>query len=125
MRVLLAALTLLLAACPAPGSNPAPTGGGTTGGAIDNAGGAPPPAPGVCTMDADCVISCARPNECCDQLCEPCEQAWHRDLLAEQQAWKSGACDQTECPVARCKQPTERTTAVCREGACVVEREPL
>lgn len=124
MRVLLAALTLLLAACPAPGSSPAPA-GGATGGAIDNTGGAPPPAPGVCTMDADCVISCARPNECCDQLCEPCEQAWHRDLLAEHQAWKGTACADTECPVARCKQPTEQTIAVCREGACVVERQPL
>src|SRR5687767_12554169 len=79
------------------------------------------PAAGGCESDDDCVISCARPDECCDQLCDPCEQAWLRSDLEAHEDWRGPACAATSCPVARCAAPTEETIARCEAGACVVE----
>jgi hypothetical protein len=84
-----------------------------------------PVAAGGCATDDDCVISCAQPDECCDQLCPPCEQAWLRSDLDAHEAWRGPACAATSCPVAKCMAPTEETIARCREGACVVERRPI
>jgi hypothetical protein len=105
-------LALALSACSRgalPGPEPGP----------GNAGGTPA-ADGVCRSDDDCVISCAQPDECCGQLCPPCEQAWHRDALAAHRVWSESACEDVVCPVARCMAPDHDTDAVCRAGACVV-----
>ncbi|WP_437870789.1 hypothetical protein [Sorangium sp. So ce363] len=93
----------------------------------------PPPAAGEpraaaseprCEADADCVVSCARAGQCCDQLCPPCDQAFHRDALAELQKWRAASCAAESCPVAKCMAPKEDSVARCKAGACVVERVP-
>lgn len=93
----------------------------------------PPPAAGEpraaatearCEADADCVVSCARAGQCCDQLCPPCNQAFHRDALAELQKWRAASCAAESCPVAKCMAPKEDSVARCKAGACVVERVP-
>jgi hypothetical protein len=78
----------------------------------------------TCQTDADCVVSCARPQECCDQLCPPCDQAFHKDALAAHEAWRSESCAATSCPVAKCMAPTEDSVARCAAGTCTVERVP-
>ncbi|WP_437281162.1 hypothetical protein WME90_11565 [Sorangium sp. So ce375] len=77
-----------------------------------------------CEADADCVVSCARAGQCCDQLCPPCNQAFHRDALAALQKWRSASCAAESCPVAKCMAPKEDSVARCKAGACVVERVP-
>ncbi len=77
-----------------------------------------------CEADADCVVSCARAGQCCDQLCPPCSQAFHRDALAELQKWRAASCAAASCPVAKCMAPKEDSVARCKAGACVVERVP-
>jgi len=81
----------------------------------------------ACATDDDCVVSCAQRENCCDQLCPPCRQAYHKDELAELEAWRAGpgACEAQECPMAKCMAPTEATTARCQEGQCVVETTPI
>lgn len=79
----------------------------------------------TCASDADCVITCARPSECCDQLCEPCRQVMHKNDLAAHETWRSQSCSADTCPVARCMPPKESTTARCEAGACVVQTQPL
>ena len=78
----------------------------------------------TCQTDADCVVSCARPQECCDQLCPPCDQAFHKDALAAHEAWRAQSCAATSCPVAKCMAPTEDSVARCSAGTCIVERVP-
>ena len=78
----------------------------------------------ACETDADCVVSCARPQECCDQLCPPCDQAFHRDALAAHETWRSQNCAATSCPVAKCMAPTQDSVARCSAGTCTVERVP-
>src|SRR5687768_2864507 len=120
MRFLVCAL-LLLAACPAspppPVSQPPPP----------PTGSAPPPpvATGSCTSDADCVGSCARKSECCDQLCEPCNQVFLKAELEAHESWRAASCGTTTCPVARCMPPAARSVARCNAGACVIEQTPL
>jgi hypothetical protein len=80
---------------------------------------------GECQADADCVVSCARPDDCCDQLCGPCEQVFLATELAELEQWRADRCGTESCPVARCARPTEETFARCADGACVLERRPL
>ncbi|WP_437592410.1 hypothetical protein [Sorangium sp. So ce1000] len=77
-----------------------------------------------CEADADCVVSCARAGQCCDQLCPPCNQAFHRDALAALQQWRAASCAAASCPVAKCMAPKEDSVARCKAGACVVERVP-
>ncbi|WP_437727000.1 hypothetical protein [Sorangium sp. So ce861] len=77
-----------------------------------------------CEADADCVVSCARVGQCCDQLCPPCDQAYHRDALAALQQWRAARCAAESCPVAKCMAPKEDSVARCKAGQCVVERVP-
>ena len=92
----------------------------------ENTGGDPTQAAGAftCATDDDCVISCAQKDNCCDQLCPPCRQAFHTDELAQIEQWRAGACAAQECPVAKCMAPTETTVARCQAGACAVETTP-
>jgi len=87
------------------------------------------PAPGdaaaACQTDADCVVSCERPNECCDQLCPPCAQVFTRASLEALRAWRASRCGGTSCPVAKCAAPGEQSVAHCRAGQCALERVPL
>jgi hypothetical protein len=96
---------------------------------------APPPSGGqageaagggeaACKSDDDCVVSCARPSECCDQLCPPCAQVFTKDALAALDAWKSQNCAAVSCPVAKCMAPKEQTIAKCNAGTCTIERVP-
>ncbi|WP_437783632.1 hypothetical protein [Sorangium sp. So ce1097] len=78
-----------------------------------------------CATDADCVVSCARAGQCCDQLCPPCAQAFHRDALAAHEQWRARSCAAESCPVAKCMAPKEDSIARCTAGQCVVERVPL
>ncbi|WP_437977641.1 hypothetical protein WMF11_12500 [Sorangium sp. So ce295] len=111
----------------APAHTPTPTG------TSDVAQAATPPPAGEpraaaselrCEADTDCVASCARAGQCCDQLCPPCDQAFHRDALAELQKWRAASCAAESCPVAKCMAPKEDSVARCKAGACVVERVP-
>lgn len=77
-----------------------------------------------CTSDDDCVATCARRNECCDELCAPCPHAMHKADLAAHETWRK-QCSKDRCPVARCAPPKERTVASCQSGTCVVQRLPL
>ncbi|MGK3991639.1 hypothetical protein WME99_51820 [Sorangium sp. So ce136] len=77
-----------------------------------------------CETDADCVVSCARAGDCCDQLCPPCDQAFHRDELAALQQWRSQSCAAVSCPVAKCMAPKEDSVARCAAGQCLVQRVP-
>ncbi|KYF70248.1 hypothetical protein BE17_36935 [Sorangium cellulosum] len=77
-----------------------------------------------CETDADCVVSCARPADCCDQLCPPCDQAFHRDELAALQQWRAQSCAAASCPVAKCMAPKEESVARCASGQCLVQRVP-
>jgi hypothetical protein len=92
---------------------------------VGNVGGEGEPsvAPYSCSGDDECVASCAVREQCCDQLCAPCGNAFHVDELAAHEAWKEQACTE-QCPVARCKAPTEQGIAHCVDGACTVELVP-
>jgi hypothetical protein len=128
-RLLVTLAIVVLAGCPRspsgppagdpepPVSDPDPEPPGNTGG--------DPTQAGACRTDDDCVVSCARPTECCDQLCEPCEQVWPRSELEAHEAWRGGSCAGASCPVARCRAPVETTSARCEAGACVLVRTPL
>ncbi|XXT22681.1 hypothetical protein WME94_14115 [Sorangium sp. So ce429] len=96
-----------------------PTDPGTAAG--DGSGAASGPR---CETDADCVVSCARAGDCCDQLCPPCDQAFHRDELAALQQWRSQSCAAVSCPVAKCMAPQEDSVARCAAGQCLVQRVP-
>lgn len=104
--------------------DPAATGaapGDGSGASADGSGAATEPR---CEADADCVASCARAGQCCDQLCPPCDQAFHRDALAALQQWRAASCAAESCPVAKCMAPKEDSVARCKAGQCVVERVP-
>ncbi|AUX41654.1 hypothetical protein SOCE26_030760 [Sorangium cellulosum] len=115
---------------PAPG--PAPSDGSqtsrgdtTSGGDTPAAGSGSNAAPGPrCATDADCVVSCAREGDCCDQLCPPCDQAFHREALGALQQWRAERCAAASCPVAKCMAPKEDSVARCSAGQCVAERVP-
>ncbi|WP_438009576.1 hypothetical protein WME89_13395 [Sorangium sp. So ce321] len=96
-----------------------PTDPGTAAG--DGSGAASGPR---CETDADCVVSCARTEDCCDQLCPPCDQAFHRDALAALQQWRAQSCAAVSCPVAKCMAPKEDSVARCASGQCLVQRVP-
>ncbi|XXX80161.1 hypothetical protein WMF30_15455 [Sorangium sp. So ce134] len=105
---------------PAAGTGaPAGDGSGATPGDGSNATTEP-----RCEADADCVVSCAKVGQCCDQLCPPCDQAYHRDALAALQQWRAARCAAESCPVAKCMAPKEDSVARCKAGQCVVERVP-
>jgi hypothetical protein len=97
---------------------PAPSAGGEAG------GGDAPAAAMACKSDDDCVVSCARPSECCNQLCPPCEQVFTKDALAALETWKSQNCAAVSCPMAKCMAPKEQTVARCTSGTCTIERVP-
>ncbi|WP_437817562.1 hypothetical protein [Sorangium sp. So ce1078] len=103
-----------------PATTAAPPGDGS-GAPADGSGAATEPR---CEADADCVASCARAGQCCDQLCPPCDQAFHRDALAALQQWRAASCAAESCPVAKCMAPKEDSVARCKAGQCVVERVP-
>jgi hypothetical protein len=115
MKLWFVALVFALSAC-TKGNTPPP---------VDNTGGGGTPVAAACTADTDCVVSCAQPEQCCDQLCPPCEQAWLKSDLETHHTWQVNACDPSQCPVAKCMAPTEETFARCEAGACVVGRRPL
>ncbi|WP_437970037.1 hypothetical protein WMF04_12390 [Sorangium sp. So ce260] len=109
----------------------AATGAPPADGSAPPADGSVPPADGSgaaseprCEADADCVASCARAGQCCDQLCPPCDQAFHRDALAALQQWRAASCAAASCPMAKCMAPKEDSVARCKAGQCVVERVP-
>jgi hypothetical protein len=79
----------------------------------------------TCESDGDCVVSCARPDDCCNQLCPPCEQVFHKDALAALETWRSGNCAAVSCPVAKCMAPKEEAVGRCTEGHCTIERTPI
>ncbi|WP_438035875.1 hypothetical protein [Sorangium sp. So ce204] len=108
------------AAQPPPGAESAPAAQAPPAAGEPRAAAAEP----RCEADADCVVSCARAGQCCDQLCPPCDQAFHRDALAELQKWRAASCAAESCPVAKCMAPKEDSVARCKAGACVVERVP-
>jgi hypothetical protein len=88
---------------------------------------APPDDANACQADADCVITCARPNDCCDQLCG-CSNAVSATWLAGHQAWKGEQCTEAVCPIAACAPPRFEAVARCVENRCkaeLVERAPL
>ena len=120
--LLIAAAILALAACKkdAPATQTPP--GNTDPGA--GSGTAAASGPGSCTTDEDCVVTCARPRECCDQLCPPCEQVMTRDELMTVERWREEQCGATECPMAKCMAPTEETFARCEQGTCTLDRRP-
>jgi hypothetical protein len=126
---LLASLFAILAfvACKKDAPPVADPGDGTGTAAVGNTGGEVGAGGFSCATDDDCVISCAQKDNCCDQLCPPCRQAYHKDELAQIEAWRegAGACSAQECPVAKCMAPTEETVARCQAGACVVETVAL
>jgi hypothetical protein len=123
MKNLLISFALFVAlgtGCTKDAPAPEPSGGTQAEPAAD-----PAPAALACQGDSDCIISCAQQGECCDQLCPPCNQAFHRDALAAHEQWRTASCAATSCPVAKCMAPTEETVARCSAGQCVVERRPL
>jgi len=116
MKLWIPAIALVLAACTKPAPTPP----------VDNTGGDETPvAAGACQADSDCVVSCAQPENCCDQLCPPCEQVFLRTELEAHEAWRNASCAATSCPVAKCMAPTEETFARCESGACVLDRRPI
>ncbi|WP_437680893.1 hypothetical protein [Sorangium sp. So ce131] len=117
---------------PAPSDGSTPSGGDSRSGADDTAGGSDTSsgsgsnaAQGPrCATDADCVVSCAREGDCCDQLCPPCDQAFHREALKALESWRAERCAAASCPVAKCMAPKEDSIARCSAGQCVAERVP-
>jgi hypothetical protein len=119
MKNVVLAFALLVVACSK--SSPPPVEPSTEPPATEMpAAGAP-----TCSTDADCVVSCSKPNDCCDQLCPPCEQVFNTAGLAELDTWKQGNCAATQCPVAKCMAPREETFARCVSGSCTIERKPV
>jgi len=131
MRALLCSFALLLvvsplAACQKEGPPPA-TGAATTPATETPATGAPAAGGSealACQSDADCVVSCARANECCDQLCPPCAQVFNKTSLEALMTWRKDSCAATSCPMAKCMAPKEDTVAHCSAGQCTIERVP-
>ena len=78
----------------------------------------------TCQTDADCVVSCARASECCDQLCPPCAQAFNHTSLDALMKWRGESCAAVSCPMAKCMAPKEETSAKCEAGQCTVVRTP-
>jgi hypothetical protein len=77
----------------------------------------PPPESFVCESDADCRLSCAVRDNCCE-ACE-CINPYHRDELEAVLAANRARCDE---PCHRsCPAPTEERVARCRERRCVAE----
>jgi hypothetical protein len=133
-NVLILGAALLLSGCSKEGPPPASggsTGGDTTAEPAGEPGGEPATGTSTagegptCQSDADCVVSCSRTNECCDQLCPPCEQVFHKDALAALEQWKGPNCAAVSCPVAKCMAPKEETIARCTSGQCTIERRPV
>jgi predicted small lipoprotein YifL len=136
MRALLCSFALLLVmsplvACqkegPPPASTPAPTSSTETPATETPTTGTP--AAGAddalaCASDADCEVSCARVNECCDQLCPPCAQVFNKASLEALMKWRKETCGDTSCPMAKCMAPKEDTVAHCTGGKCTMERVP-
>jgi len=81
--------------------------------------------PATCKSDDECVVSCAKTDSCCEQLCQ-CSNVYHRDQLAAIEAAKKEKCPATPaCPVARCRPPEHDNVGRCKEGTCVLEQVPL
>jgi hypothetical protein len=134
MRALATSLALLLvssfAACAKEGPPPAAGGNAATGAGAATTPGATPSTPAAgdatlaCSSDADCVVSCARANECCDQLCPPCAQVFNKASLEALMNWRKDSCAGKSCPMAKCMAPKEDTVAHCTAGQCTIERVP-
>jgi hypothetical protein len=106
---------------PPPETVPASGGEATPGGEP----GTPAPTAMTCSTDDDCVVSCARPSECCDQLCPPCEQIFNKEAFAALDKWKGEHCAAVSCPMAKCMAPKEQTVARCTSGTCTIDRVPV
>ena len=127
MRALFCSFALLLVvspltACQKEGPPP------TTGAAATPPASGTPAAAGsealACQTDADCVVSCARASECCDQLCPPCAQVFNKTSLEALMQWRKDSCGDKSCPMAKCMAPKEDTVAHCTSGQCTIERVP-
>ncbi len=120
------AVALALAACPSSstkdGTGPGTAAGTEDPGAVGNTGGTTTDA--ACTTDDDCVVSCARAGDCCDQLCPPCDQVYTRADHDALMAWRDQSCAAASCPIAKCMAPDHENVARCRDGACVIESIP-
>lgn len=82
-------------------------------------------APATCKSDDECVVSCAKTDSCCEQLCQ-CSNVYHRDQLAALETAKKAKCPAVPaCPVARCRPPEHENVGRCKEGTCVLESVPL
>jgi hypothetical protein len=115
MRSILTLLSMIMLAIGA-GCGP------TTETAVTNS---PPAGPAECQANEDCAISCRIPNECCKQLCGPCEQAYPTEKAAELDDWRDKNCDLMKCPKARCRDREYDTYAACVTGKCVVKQKPI
>jgi hypothetical protein len=77
----------------------------------------PVPVGGECASDADCVISCASKDQCCEAT--PCEDVMAKSKLAEVLAARP------DCKAVRCRAP-DRPTYLhprCKVGKCFGEFE--
>jgi len=78
----------------------------------------PVPTGGECASDADCVISCASTEKCCET--GPCEDVVSKTRLAE-----ILAAQPTGCKAVRCRAPNrpKYITPRCKVGKCFGEVE--
>ena len=78
----------------------------------------PVPTGGECTSDADCVISCASKEKCCEA--GPCE-----DVIAKGRLAEILAAQPSGCRAVRCRAPDKPSyiTPRCKVGKCFGEVE--
>lgn len=85
-----------------------------------------PTAPGSCTQDSDCVISCETRGGCCHAPC--CETVISSAELADTQRYNASHCtdeDRKHCPtVGGCVIPDYLVVPRCQEHRCVGEKVP-
>ena len=92
---------------------------------VSNSGGTTSNDPYACSSDGDCVVSCQPRGECCEELCTPCANPYHRDEIPALQEWIARTCDTHRCPVARCVAPSQQGVARCTAGKCTAELIPI
>ncbi|MFT3694897.1 MAG: hypothetical protein QM831_17235 [Kofleriaceae bacterium] len=74
----------------------------------------PQPAGGECQSDADCVVSCAGTEQCCESP-GPCETVVAKTKLAEILAAQPAGCGSAR---AACTPSAPAVTPVCKVGKC-------
>lgn len=80
-----------------------------------------PPTDLRCQSDADCVVSCDRRGDCCNN--PYCEAVLHRDVARDAQEWKRESCKQDDfdkCPQVGSRMPVSYAIVpTCQSGQCV------